>query len=145
MLIAVFSLVFLLFFGFGGNDFEYKMTDLKKPAKEHIEDGARRDSVIQTSKQMNTDAKALQEEVLEHYEQLVEMHYAYESDAAAYDASGALLKEDYRKLITLVLDTRDELNANMTPEEWTEIFKEEDEYRMESNPIPEPRVTKGHM
>ena len=124
MLIAIFSLVFLLFFGFGGADFEYKMTDLKKPAKEHIEDGTRRDSVIQTSKQLDKDAKALKEEVLEHYEQLVEMHYAYESDAAAYDASGALLKEDYRKLITLVLDTRDELNENMTQDEWTKIFKE---------------------
>ena len=29
MLIAIFSIVFLLFFGFGGDDFEYKMTNLK--------------------------------------------------------------------------------------------------------------------
>jgi transcription termination factor NusB len=127
MLIAIFSLVFLLFFGFGGNDFEYKMTDLKKPAKEHIEDGTRRDSVIQASKQLGKDAKALKEEVLEHYEQLVKMHYAYESDAADYDVAGALLKEDYRKLIAGVLDTRDELHKNMTKEEWTEIFTLDDE------------------
>ena len=128
MLIAVFSLAFLLFFGSGDNALEYKMINLAKPAKEHIQDGSRRETVIEASKQLGKDVKALKKEVRVHYDQLVEMHYAYDSDAADYDAAGALLKEDYRKLIGLVLDTRDELHANMTQKEWAEIFKEEDHH-----------------
>ena len=125
MLIAIFSLAFLLFFGFSGNDLEYRMVYLKKPAKEHIQDEARREAVIRSSKQLGKDVKDLQGEVAEHYDDLVTIHCAYESNAVDYDAAGALLKEDYQKMIALVLDARDELKSNMTPEEWREVFREE--------------------
>ena len=119
MLIATIAALMLIF---GGESLEFFLTNLKKPVKEHVADKTRQDVILDASKALGKELKALEEHVVEDFEDLIEVHGEFESTPADYDAAGEILKADQKKLSALVLAARDTMKANMTREEWEAVF-----------------------
>ena len=121
MLIATIAALMLIF---GGGSLEFFLTNLKKPVKEHVVDKARQDVILDAGKALEKELKALEKDVLEHFEELIEVHGEFDSIPADYDAAGEFLKADQKKLAALVLDARDTMKSSMTRQEWEAVFQE---------------------
>ncbi len=109
---------------FSGGSLEFYLTNLKKPVKEHVQDKACQEIIIDTSKALAKDLQTLGEEVNGHFEDLVEVHGEYDSVASDFDEVVAELKADQKELSRLVLDARDTMHDQMTKEEWEAVFAE---------------------
>ena len=115
--------ILILLFG-GGDGLAFYLTNLKSDVKEHVQDKARQEIILDTSKALAKDLAALAGEIDDHFEDLVEVHSEYDSVASDFDEATAQLKADQKELSRLVLDARDVMHEQMTKEEWAAVFAE---------------------
>ena len=120
MLIATIT---ALIFIFGGGGLEFYLTNIKKPVKEHVQEKERREVILDESKALQKDLKAFRKDIEEHLDDLIEVHSAYTSVPADYDAAGDQLLADQEKVSARTLDARDNMKEQMTREEWDAVFK----------------------
>ncbi len=123
MIIATITALILIF---GGGSLEFYLTNLKGPVKEHVQDKARQEIIIDAGKALAAELAGFEEEINEHFEDLVEVHRAYDSTASDFDEATAKLLADQKKLSRMVLDARDTMHEQMTREEWEAVFQEEE-------------------
>jgi len=124
MIVGTLALLMLLF---GGDGLVFYLTNLKGDVKEHVQDKARQEIIIETSKNLSKDLEELAEEIDDHFEDLLEVHSEYDSVASDFDVATAALKADQKELSRLVLDARDAMHEQMMKEEWEAVFKSEDQ------------------
>lgn len=124
MLIATITALILIF---GGGGLEFYLTDIKKPVKEHVQEKERRTLILDESKALKKDLKEIRKDIEEHLDDLIDVHTAYASAPAAYDAVGKILLADQKTSSTRVLDARDVMHEQMTREEWEAVFAEPEE------------------
>ena len=111
---------------FSGGSLEFYLTNLKKPVKEHVQDKACQEIIIDAGKALSKGLEELGEEINDHFEDLVEAHSEYDSVASDFDEATAQLKADQKELSRLVLDARDVMHDQMTKEEWNAVFAEKE-------------------
>jgi hypothetical protein len=117
----------LLMFLFGGGGLEYYLTNLKSDVKEHVVSEESQDKIIEASKKLSSELGTLQTEIDDHFKELVEIHADFRSSAEDFDAVAAKLVVDQKTATALILDARDTMHAQMTEQEWTAVFKDENE------------------
>ncbi|MDF7799707.1 hypothetical protein P4C99_09530 [Pontiellaceae bacterium B1224] len=61
------------------------------------------------------------------FSQLVRLHRTYSSSVADFGAATKKLKRNLHESMMPVLNARDVMHAQMTEEEWTAVFKDENE------------------
>ena len=110
----------------GGGSLEFYLTNLKSDVKEHVQDKACRKIILDAGKALSKDLKTLEKEVLDHVEDLAEVHSEYDSAASDFDEDVAALKADQKELSRLVLDARETMHEQMTKEEWEAVFAEKE-------------------
>ena len=120
------TLAVLTFLFMGGSSLEFYLTNLKSDVKEHVQDKACRKTILDAGKALSKDLRVLGKEVLDHVEDLVEVHSEYDSAAGDFDEVTAALKVDQKKMSRLVLDARDVMHEQMTKEEWNAVFAEKE-------------------
>jgi len=121
MIIGTLTLLILLF---GGDGLLFYLTNVKGDVKEHVQDKARQEIIIETSKTLSNDLEEFAEEINDHFEDLLEAHVEYDSTENDFDEAIETLKADQKKLSGLVLDARDTMHEQMTKEEWEAVFME---------------------
>lgn len=121
MLIATITALLIIF---GGESLSFYLTNLKGDVKEYVQDKERQKIIIDTSKALSKDLKALGKRVDDHFKELVEVHSEYDSVGDDFDAASAKLMKDQNDMITTVLDARDAMHEQMTKEEWEAVFAE---------------------
>jgi len=124
MIVGTLTLLMLLFGG--GDGLAFYLTNLKGGVKEHVQDKARQEIIIETSKSLSKDLGELAEEIDDHFEDLAEVHSEYDSVASDVDEAIEALKADQKELSRLVLDARDAMHEQMTKDEWDAVFAAED-------------------
>jgi len=107
---------------FGGDGLVFYLTNLKGDVKEYVQDKARQEIIIDSSKNLSKDLGELAEEIDDHFDDLLEVHSEYGSVASDFDEAIFTLKADQKELSRLVLDTRDTMHDQMTKEEWNAVF-----------------------
>ena len=122
MIVGTLTLLILLFGGGGG--LAFYLTNLKGDVKEHVQDKACQEIILDASKALAKDLAALAGEIDDHFEDLAEVHSEYDSAASDFDNVVADLNADQKKLSRLVLDARDAMHEQMTKEEWEAVFAE---------------------
>lgn len=110
----------IILFGDGG--LEHYLTDLKGDVKEHVQDKARQELIIDEGKALSGEMETLGKQIDEHFNDLVVVHGEFTSSAADFDEVSAKLKTDQAEAAQLILDARDAMHEQMTKEEWTAIF-----------------------
>ena len=116
----------VLMFLFSGGSLEFYLTNMKGDVKEHVQDKAREEIVIETSKNLSKDLGELAEEIDDHFEDLAEVHSEYDSVSSDFDEAIEALKANQKELSRLVLDVRDVMHEQMTKEEWNAVFAEKE-------------------
>jgi len=122
MIVGTLALLMLLF---GGDGLVFYLTNLKGDVKEYVQDKARQEIIIETSKTLTEDLKELAKEIDDHFEDLLEVHTEYDSVASDFDEGITTLRADQKELSDLVLDARDAMHEQMTKEEWEAVFRVE--------------------
>ena len=118
------TLAILIFLFGGGDGLAFYLTNLKGDVKEHVQDKACQEIILDASKALAEDLTALAGEIDDHFEDLAEVHSEYGSVASDFDEVVASLKADQKELSLLVLDARDAMHEQMTKEEWEAVFME---------------------
>lgn len=113
----------LLMFLFGGGGLEYYLTNLKSDVKEHVVSQESQSKIIEASKTLSADLEDLQEEINDHFGELVGMHTDFESTAADFDEITSEIVSDQKMATKLILDARDRMHAEMTKAEWEAVFQ----------------------
>ncbi|MCK5675674.1 MAG: hypothetical protein KAH99_01510 [Verrucomicrobia bacterium] len=121
MIVGTLTILMLLF---SGGSLEFYLTNMKGDVKEHVQDKARQEIIIDAGDVLAKDLKELAEAVSGHFEDWVEVHGEYDSVASDFDEVVADLKADQKKLSRLVLGARDTMHNQMTKEEWDAVFAE---------------------
>ena len=122
----IIGLTALFIFLFGGSgSLEFYLTNLKDPVTAHVQDKARQDVILDTSKALGKELKDIQKEVTDEFKHYVEAHADYESTLADFDEVTDEMVENQLKLAKQVLDARDTMHSQMTSEEWSAVFKPE--------------------
>jgi hypothetical protein len=120
MLIGIATL-FILLFG-GGGSLEFYLTNLKDPVKAHVQDKDRQGAVLDASKELGKELKAIQKDVTDQFKGYTDLHADYTSTAAEFDAVTDKMVASQLQLSKQVLDARDEIKKNMTADEWRAVF-----------------------
>ena len=110
---------------YGGGDIDHYLTDINKGVKKNIEDKARREIILDESKDLGKALKSLTKEVEQHVEEVIHVHADFHSGEADFDAATAKLVDDQAKATQLILDAREVMRAQTTRKEWEAIFKPE--------------------
>ena len=121
MIVGTLTILLLIF---SGGSLEFYLTHIKSDVKEHVQDKACQEIIIDASKALAKDLKELGEEVDDHFEDWVEVHSDYDSAASDFDEVTVALKADQKELSRLVLDARDTMHEQMTKQEWNAVFAE---------------------
>jgi hypothetical protein len=124
MIVGTIALLMLLF---GGGGLEYYLTNLKSEVKEYVVQKDCQEKIIEASKTLSSELGTLQIEIDAHFKELVEIHAEFRSSAEDFDAVAAKLVVDQKTATALILDARDTMHAQMTEQEWTAVFKDENE------------------
>lgn len=119
MVAALLAVILLLFMGGG---MASQLANIDDQAKEHIADKARREKVIDASKDLNEELETVIKSLDSHFGELVNVNADYASKEADYDAVRARLKADQAAATKAVLDARDKMHEQMTRAEWTAVF-----------------------
>jgi hypothetical protein len=119
MLIGIATLIILLF---GGSGLEFYLTNLKDPVKAHVQDKDRQGAVLDASKELGKELKAIQKDVKDQFKGYTDLHADYTSTAAEFDAVTDKMVASQLQLSKQVLDARDEIKKNMTADEWRAVF-----------------------
>jgi hypothetical protein len=110
----------------GGGDVEHYLTGIKKNVKNHVADKDRRALILDESKQLSKDLKALGKIVDKHIENLTHTHANFQSLEEDFDGITANLLSDQKQASKRMLDARDVMHEQMTREEWEAVFKQTD-------------------
>lgn len=110
----------------GGGDVEHYLTGIKKSVKSHVHDKGRRELILDESKQLSKDLKALGQQIDQHVEDLVHIHANFQALENDFDAGTARLVSDQQQAVKLILDARDVMHKQLTREEWAAVFAESD-------------------
>lgn len=120
MLIATITALIIIF---GGSGLELYLTDLKKPVKEHVQDKARQEVILDASKALSKGLKSLGKEIDKNFDALVETHADYHSTVDDFITVTKSLEENQKQSVKLILDARDAMHEQMSKEEWEAVFK----------------------
>ncbi len=120
MIIGTLTLLMLIF---GGGGLEFYLTNLKGDVKEHVQDKARQELIIDAGKVLSEDLQTLEKQIDVHFEDLIAVHTDFHSVATDFDAATANLKADQKEVSQLILDARDAMHKQMTKEEWEAVFQ----------------------
>jgi len=121
MIVGALALLMLLF---GGGGLEYHLTNLKKPVKEHVQDKTCQKEIVNESKALAKDLQSIGKRVDRDFENLVRVHTDFQSLETDFAAAAAKLSDDQARTAKRVLDARDAMHKQMTPEEWEAVFAE---------------------
>lgn len=110
----------------GGGDLEHYLTDLKKEVKIHVTDKEQRGVILDESKQLAKDLKALGKQIDQHIEDLSRTHANFQALEGDYDQVTANLVSDQKQASKRMLDARDVMHAQMSKAEWEAVFKQTD-------------------
>ena len=116
----------VLMFLFSGGSLEFYLTNMKGDVKEHVQDKARQEIILDAGDVLAKDLQTLGAEVNDHFEDWVEAHSEYDSTESDFDEVVADLKADQKELSRRVLDARDVMHEQMTKEEWNAVFAEKE-------------------
>ena len=120
MIIGTLTLLMLIF---GGGGLEFYLTNLKGDVKEHVQDKARQELILDAGKVLSEDLQTLEKQIDVHFEDLIAVHTDFHSVATDFDAATAQLKADQKEVSQLILDARDAMHKQMTKEEWEAVFQ----------------------
>ncbi len=120
MIIGTLTLLMLIF---GGGGLEFYLTNLKGDVKEHVQDKARQELIIDASDALSSNLQTLGKQIDVHFEDLITVHADFHSIASDFDAATAQLKADQKEVSQLILDARDAMHKQMTEEEWEAVFQ----------------------
>ena len=120
MLVALFTLLFLG--GGGGADLLINFDQIRQNAKTEITDDDRRDAALDVFKAVESDRKDFSKQLQEHAKAIGKL---YEDPTASAAAADAIWDDFYGYMEAhhvQLLDRREELQAHITPSEWSAIF-----------------------
>lgn len=120
MIIGTLTLLMLIF---GGGGLEFYLTNLKGDVKEHVQDKARQELIIDASEALSSNLQTLEKQIDVHFEDLIAVHADFHSIATDFDAATAQLRADQKEVSQLILDARDAMHKQMTKEEWEAVFQ----------------------
>ena len=120
MIIGTLTLLMLIF---GGGGLEFYLTNLKSDVKEHVQDKARQELIIDASEALSSNLQTLGKQIDVHFEDLIVVHADFHSIATDFDAATAQLRADQKEVSQLILDARDAMHKQMTKEEWEAVFQ----------------------
>ncbi|OEU64220.1 MAG: hypothetical protein BA867_04750 [Desulfobacterales bacterium S5133MH16] len=120
MIIGTLTLLMLIF---GGGGLEFYLTNLKSDVKEHVQDKARQELIIDASEALSSNLQTLEKQIDVHFEDLIAVHTDFHSVATDFDAATAQLKADQKEVSQLILDARDAMHKQMTKDEWEAVFQ----------------------
>ncbi len=120
MIIGTLTLLMLIF---GGGGLEFYLTNLKGDVKEHVQDKARQELIIDASDALSSNLQTLGKQIDVHFEDLIAVHADFHSIATDFDAATAQLRADQKEVSQLILDARDAMHKQMTKEEWEAVFQ----------------------
>ena len=120
MIIGTLTLLMLIF---GGGGLEFYLTNLKGAVKEHVQDKARQELIIDASEALSSNLQILEKQIDVHFEDLIAVHADFHSIATDFDAVTVNLKADQKEVSQLILDARDTMHKQMTKDEWEAVFQ----------------------
>jgi len=102
---------------------EFYLTNLKGDVKEHVQDKARQELIIDAGKVLSEDLQTMGKQIDVHFEDLIAVHADFQSIATDLDAATAKLTADQKEVSKLILDARDAMHKQMTKDEWEAVFQ----------------------
>ena len=123
MIVGTLAILMLLF---GGGGLDFYLTNLKGNVKEHVQDKARQELIIDAGDTLSKELQSLGKQIDTHFKDLVVVHADFQSSEKDFDAVAINLMEDQKAASKLVLDARDAMHEQMTKEEWEAVFQELD-------------------
>ena len=125
MLIASIAALMMLFGG--GSSLENYLLHIKKPVKAAVENKVTVNEVLDLSKALGKQLKAQNKEITKLRDSFLDLHTKYGTTSAAFEAYTGQLITVHEKGQKHILDTRSAMKNLMTREEWTEVFRLNDD------------------
>ena len=124
MLIAISSLILLLFFGVGGKSVDHYLVDIKKPVKQVVEDEGRRAQILQLSKDLEKNLRQHGKAWSKAADGFLTIQADHDATPEDFAAETQRIEELLEQRQQIVLTTRKEMRALMTEQEWEVVFME---------------------
>jgi hypothetical protein len=125
MLIATLTTLLLLSLGLGGARLDNIFVDIKKPVKQTVQDKDRQSRILDVrsdlEKTLNQNQKAWKKQIAG----FLNVQGSYGSQPEHFDSQQERVRELLTSKHEAVLSARDQMKAQMTEEEWEQVFARE--------------------